>query len=66
MSSEVETRAGRVRLHGRMPQLEAQLLGMIAGGGYEGPGASPDRADAMVWGVGELMRAWVVVRIWVG
>jgi phage terminase large subunit-like protein len=22
---------------------------MIAGGGYEGPGRSPDRADAMVW-----------------
>ena len=52
--------AGRVRLHGRMPDLEAQLLGMIAGGGYEGPGVSPDRADAMVWGVGEVMREWVV------
>lgn len=48
--------AGRARLHGRMPELEAQLLGMIAGGGYEGPGTSPDRADAMVWGVGEVMR----------
>ena len=52
--------AGRVRLHGRMPQLEAQLLGMIAGGGYEGPGASPDRADAMVWGVSEVMREFGV------
>ena len=49
--------AGRVRLHGRMPELEAQLLGLIAGGGYEGPGGSPDRADAMVWGVTEAMRA---------
>jgi len=29
---------------------------MIAGGGYEGPGQSPDRADAMVWGVSELMQ----------
>ena len=48
--------AGRARLHGRMPELEAELLGMIAGGGYEGPGTSPDRADAMVWGVGEVMR----------
>ena len=47
--------AGKVWLHGRMPELEAQLLGMIAGGDYEGPGTSPDRADAMVWGVGELM-----------
>jgi phage terminase large subunit-like protein len=34
---------------GEFPQLEAQLGGMIAGGGYEGPGRSPDRADAMVW-----------------
>ena len=48
--------AGRAWLHGRMPELEAQLLGMIAGGGYEGQGQSPDRADAMVWGVTELMR----------
>jgi phage terminase large subunit-like protein len=55
--------AGRVRLHGRMPELEAQLLGMIAGGGYEGPGQSPDRADAMVWGVSELMRERGVVRV---
>ena len=52
--------AGRVRLHGRMPELEAQLLGMIAGGGYEGPGTSPDRADAMVWGVSEVVREWGV------
>ena len=55
--------AGRVRLHGRMPELEAQLLGMIAGGGYEGPGMSPDRADAMVWGVSEVMRERVEVRV---
>jgi len=47
--------AGRARLHGKMPELEAQLLGLIAGGGYEGPGHSPDRADAMVWGITELM-----------
>ena len=47
--------AGKARLHGRMPELEAQLLGMIAGGGYEGPGGSPDRADAMVWGLAEVM-----------
>lgn len=59
--------AGRAVLHGKMPELEAQLLGMIAGGDYEGPGQSPDRADAMVWGVTELMpgtrrepRIWVV------
>jgi phage terminase large subunit-like protein len=47
--------AGRAVLHGKMPELEAQLLGFIAGGGYEGPGHSPDRADAMVWGLTELM-----------
>jgi phage terminase large subunit-like protein len=47
--------AGKVVLHGRFPELEAELLGMIAGGEYEGPGVSPDRADAMVWGLTELM-----------
>lgn len=58
--------AGRARLHGRMPELEAQLLGFVAGGGYEGPGDSPDRADAMVWGVTELMRDRAAPRVWVG
>lgn len=48
--------AGKARLHGRMPELEAQLCGLIAGGGYRGPGGSPDRADAMVWGVAEVTR----------
>lgn len=48
-----ETR--KVRLHGRFPELEAQLLGMVAGADYEGPGRSPDRADAMVWALTELM-----------
>jgi phage terminase large subunit-like protein len=47
--------AGKVRLCGRFEELEAQLCGMIAGGGYEGPGRSPDRADAMVWALSELM-----------
>ena len=47
--------AGKVTLHGRFPELEAELCGMIADGGYEGPGASPDRADAMVWALTELM-----------
>ncbi|HEX8480376.1 MAG TPA: hypothetical protein VF650_00550 [Allosphingosinicella sp.] len=47
--------AGMVAVHGRFPELEAQLCGMIAGGDYEGPGTSPDRADAMVWGLTELM-----------
>ena len=47
--------AGKVVLHGRFPELEAELLGMVSGGEYEGPGSSPDRADAMVWGLTELM-----------
>jgi len=47
--------AGRVVLHGVFPELEAEMLGMIAGGDYQGPGDSPDRADAMVWGLTELM-----------
>ena len=28
---------------------------MISGGGYEGPGRSPDRADALVWAMHEVM-----------
>jgi phage terminase large subunit-like protein len=49
--------SGRARLAGRFPELEAQLCGLVAGGGYEGPGRSPDRADAMVWAMDELMLA---------
>lgn len=41
-------------LAGSFPELEAELCGMIAGGGYEGPGRSPDRADAMVWAMTAL------------
>jgi phage terminase large subunit-like protein len=40
---------GKAYFAGEFPELEAELGGMIAGGGYEGPGRSPDRADAMVW-----------------
>ena len=46
---------GKVRLHGELRALEAELMGMIAGGGYDGPGRSPDRADAMVWALSELL-----------
>lgn len=46
--------SGRVHLHGRWPQLERELCGLIAGGGYDGPGTSPDRADAMVWALSKL------------
>ncbi len=40
---------------GVFADLEAELAGLQASGGYEGPGRSPDRADALVWAVTELM-----------
>ncbi|MEZ5749254.1 MAG: terminase family protein [Caenibius sp.] len=47
--------AGRVHHAGLFARLEDQLCGLMAGGGYEGPGRSPDRADALVWALSELM-----------
>ncbi len=47
--------AGRARFAGAFPELEDELAGLTIGGGYEGPGRSPDRADAMVWAMTELM-----------
>ncbi len=47
--------AGRVQHAGPFPALEDELCGLIAGGAYVGPGGSPDRADALVWAVTELM-----------
>lgn len=47
--------AGRVRHAGTFAQLEDELCGLMAGGGYEGGGRSPDRADALVWALTELM-----------
>lgn len=47
--------AGRVRHLGAFPALEDEMCGLIAGGGYEGPGRSPDRADALVWALTALM-----------
>ena len=41
--------AGKAFFAGEFPHLEAELGGLMAGGAYEGPGRSPDRADAMVW-----------------
>jgi phage terminase large subunit-like protein len=46
--------AGKAFLAGWFPSLEDQMAGMIAGGEYQGPGRSPDRADAMVWAMTEL------------
>jgi len=45
---------GTALFAGHFPELEAELAGMQAGGGYEGPGRSPDRADAMVWAMTAL------------
>jgi phage terminase large subunit-like protein len=45
---------GEARLAGRFPELESQLAGMTVGGDYEGSG-SPDRADAMIWAMTELL-----------
>jgi phage terminase large subunit-like protein len=47
--------AGKIRHRGAFPALEDELCGLQAGGGYEGPGRSPDRADALVWAMSELM-----------
>lgn len=47
--------AGKVRHVGAFPALEDELCGLVLGGGYEGPGRSPDRADALVWALTELM-----------
>jgi phage terminase large subunit-like protein len=49
--------AGAAFFAGRFPELEDELAGLVLGGDYEGPGRSPDRADAMVWAMTELLRA---------
>jgi phage terminase large subunit-like protein len=46
---------GRVKHAEAFPALEDELCGLTAGGGYEGPTRSPDRADALVWALTELM-----------
>ena len=45
---------GRAKLAGRFPELEDQLCA-ITYQGFEGSG-SPDRLDAMVWAMGELIK----------
>lgn len=47
---------GRVGHAGAFARLEDEMCGLIVGGGYAGPGRSPDRADAMVWALSDLMR----------
>ena len=47
--------AHRVFHTAAFPEMEDQMCGLVSGGGYEGPGRSPDRADALVWALTELM-----------
>ncbi|HYW15639.1 MAG TPA: terminase family protein [Allosphingosinicella sp.] len=49
--------SGEAKLAGRFPELEKQLAGLVLGGDYQGPGRSPDRADAMIWAMSELLLA---------
>lgn len=46
---------GEVVHAGVFTALEDQLCGLQTGGGYAGPGRSPDRADACVWALAALL-----------
>ncbi|HEX8309420.1 MAG TPA: terminase family protein [Allosphingosinicella sp.] len=46
---------GDARLAGSFPDLEDQLAHLTIGGQYRGPTHSPDRADAMIWAMTELL-----------
>lgn len=46
---------GRVRHAGNFPQLEDEMCALLPGGAYVGATRSPDRADALVWALTELM-----------
>jgi phage terminase large subunit-like protein len=46
---------GRVSHIGALAALEDEMCGLVVGGVYAGPGRSPDRADALVWALTELM-----------
>lgn len=48
---------GKVMHRGAFPALEDEMCGLLMGGAYVGPGRSPDRADALVWAIYELMLA---------
>lgn len=60
--------AGRVSHAGVFPELEDELCGLTTGGAYRGPGRSPDRADALVWALSELMLKpkRPMPRVWIG
>lgn len=46
---------GQVVHAGAFAALEDELCGLQIGGGYAGPGRSPDRADACVWALAALL-----------
>ncbi|MEO7828083.1 MAG: terminase family protein [Allosphingosinicella sp.] len=46
---------GDAHLAGRFPDLEDQLAHLVVGGAWHGPTRSPDRADAMIWAMTELL-----------
>lgn len=46
---------GDAKLAGRFPDLEDQLAHLVVGGAWQGPTHSPDRADAMIWAMTELL-----------
>lgn len=52
VAAQFET--GRAKFAGAFPELEDELCGLTLDA-YHGPGRSPDRADAMVWALGELL-----------
>ena len=50
--------SGEAKLAGRFPELEDEMAGLVLGGDYQWPGQgsrSPDRADAMIWALTELL-----------
>jgi phage terminase large subunit-like protein len=46
---------GDAKLAGSFPDLEDQLAHLVVGGDWQGPTPSPDRADAMIWAMTELL-----------
>jgi phage terminase large subunit-like protein len=46
--------AGKAKFAGAFPELEDELSGFTPAG-WKGSGDSPDRADAMIWAMTELM-----------
>ena len=50
------SRSGLAKLAGRFPELEDELAGLTLAAAMKGRGSSPDRADACVWAMTELIR----------